>query len=67
MVHGTNLMASMYGSILTAWSIGGILGPQLVAYMKDYHADNAGFLVYLMSSSILLIGFGLSFLYKIHK
>lgn len=62
--YGTKLMAAMYGSILTAWSIGGVLGPQLVAYMKDNHAENAGFLVYLMSGSMLLIGFGLSFLYK---
>ena len=62
--YGTKLMAAMYGSILTAWSIGGILGPQLVAYMKDNHAENAGFLVYLLSGGILLVGFGLSFLYK---
>lgn len=62
--YGTKLMAAMYGSILTAWSIGGILGPQLVAYMKDNHTENAGFLVYLMSGGMLLVGFGLSFLYK---
>lgn len=62
--YGTKLMPAIYGSILTAWSIGGVLGPQLVAYMKDYHSENAGFLVYLMSGSMLLIGFGLSFLYK---
>lgn len=63
-IYGAKLMAAMYGSILTAWSIGGVLGPQLVAYMKDNHAENAGFLVYLMSGGMLLIGFGLSFLYK---
>lgn len=62
--YGTRLMSIMYGSILTAWSIGGIIGPQLVAYMKDHHAENAGFLVYIISGGILLIGFGLSFLYK---
>lgn len=63
-IYGAKLMAAMYGSILTAWSIGGVLGPQLVAYMKDNHAENAGFLIYLMSGGMLLIGFGLSFLYK---
>src|SRR5690554_933526 len=63
-IYGAKLMAAMYGSILTAWSIGGVLGPQLVAYMKDNHAENAGFLVYLMSGGMLLIGFGLSFLHK---
>ncbi|HLS11575.1 MAG TPA: OFA family MFS transporter [Flavobacteriaceae bacterium] len=65
--YGTELMASLYGSILTAWSIGGILGPQLVAYMKDNHTENAGFLVYLLSGGMLLLGFGLSFLYKAEK
>lgn len=62
--YGAKHMAAMYGSILTAWSIGGILGPQLVAYMKDKHAENAGYLVYLVSGSMLIIGLGLSFLYK---
>lgn len=59
--YGSKLMAVMYGSILTAWSFGGIIGPQLVAYMKDNHAENAGFLVYLFSGSLLIIGYGLSF------
>lgn len=62
--YGSRLMSIMYGSILTAWSMGGIIGPQLVAYMKDHHADNAGFLVYVISGGILLVGFGLSFLYR---
>lgn len=62
--YGTRLMPIMYGSILTAWSMGGVIGPQLVAYMKDHYADNAGFLVYIISGSLLLIGFGVSFLYK---
>lgn len=62
--YGTKLMAAMYGSILTAWSIGGIIGPQLVAYMKDNHAENAGFIVYLVLGGMLLFGFGLTFLYK---
>src|SRR5699024_1165748 len=62
--YGTKLMPALYGSILTAWSIGGILGPQLVAYMKDNHAENAGVLVYLLSGGMLLIGLGLSFFYK---
>lgn len=64
---GTKLMPALYGSILTAWSIGGILGPQLVAYMKDNHTENAGSFVYILSGSILLIGFGLSFLYNFKK
>lgn len=65
--YGVALMPVMYGSILTAWSAGGILGPQLVAYMTDHHPDHAGFLVYIVSGSLLLMGFGLSFLYKSGK
>lgn len=65
--YGAQLMAAMYGSILTAWSVGGVLGPQLVAYMKDNHAENAGFIVYLVLGGMLLFGFGLTFLYKSPK
>lgn len=65
--YGEGLMSIMYGNILTAWSVGGIVGPQLVAYMKDHHSDQAGFLVYIISGSILLVGLGLSFLYRPKK
>jgi len=25
----------MYGAVLTAWSLGGVIGPQITAYIKD--------------------------------
>lgn len=63
-LYGTELMSVMYGMILTAWSLGGIIGPQLIALMKDNYADQAGFLSYIISGILLLIGFLLSFLIK---
>lgn len=60
--YGAHLMPVMYGSILTAWSVGGVVGPQLVAYLMDYQGSQAGFLSFLVSGALLLLGFLLSFL-----
>lgn len=62
--YASKYMSAMYGCMLTAWSIGGILGPQLVAYMKDNYADNVGLIVYTLSVVMLLVGVGLLLLYK---
>ena len=35
-------MAVVYGTILTAWSAGGIVGPQMVALMKDQCGSRGG-------------------------
>jgi len=34
-VFGSKLMAVVYGIILTAWSVAGIAGPQIFAFIKD--------------------------------
>ena len=60
--YGARLMPVMYGSILTAWSAGGVAGPQLVAYLRDHHGSQAGFLSFLVSGALLFLGFLLSFL-----
>ncbi|MEI8039083.1 MAG: MFS transporter [Verrucomicrobiota bacterium] len=36
----------VYGTMLTAWSAGGIVGPQLAAYIKDAHGANAAHLTF---------------------
>lgn len=59
---GSQDMAFVYGAILTAWSMGGIVGPQLVAYLKDYHSILVGLLTYIIASVLLTIGLLLSFL-----
>lgn len=60
--YGAHLMPVMYGSILTAWSAGGVIGPQLVAYLMDHQGSQAGFLSFIISGSLLSLGFLLSFL-----
>lgn len=62
--YGEKQMSIMYGILLTAWSLGGILGPQLVAIIKDNYADQAGYLSYIISGILLFFAFILSFRIK---
>src|SRR5690554_3154115 len=62
-VFHSRLMPVVYGAILTAWSIGGIIGPQAAAFIRDYYADTpeiVGFKTYLVGAIILGIGFLIS-------
>src|SRR5690554_6213371 len=62
-VFHSRLMPVVYGTILTAWSIGGIVGPQVAAFIRDYYADTpeiVGFKTYLVGAIILGIGFLIS-------
>lgn len=63
-MYGSKLMPSLYGALLTAWGVGGIIGPQIVAFMKDNYAENAGLFAFIVGGILLVIGFFLSFLYK---
>lgn len=63
-VFGTKLMPSVYGLMLTAWGIGGIIGPQIVAFMKDHFDTKAGIYSFVVGLIILLAGFVLSLLFK---
>ena len=65
--YGAKLMPVLYGAVLTAWGVGGIVGPQIVAFMKDNHSTNAGLYAFVIGSIILIIGFILSFLYNEKK
>jgi OFA family oxalate/formate antiporter-like MFS transporter len=55
-------MSVVYGVILTAWSLGGIAGPQIVAFMKDNYPTNAGHYSVIAGAILLAIGFILSLL-----
>lgn len=66
-MYGSSLMASAYGALLTAWGVGGIIGPQIVAFMKDNYADKAGLYAFIVGAVLLAIGFGVSFMYKSEK
>ena len=61
-MYGSKLMSSLYGAMLTAWGVGGIIGPQIIAFMKDKYADKAGLYVFIVGGSLLVIGFGFSFM-----
>lgn len=61
---GTKLMPIIYGAALTAWGIGGILGPQITAYMKDHFAENAGMYAYKVALVLIISGIVLSFFVK---
>lgn len=55
-VFGTRLMSVVYGIILTAWSMAGIVGPQLVAFIKDNYASQAAKYTFIAGASLLLFG-----------
>ncbi|HTP59315.1 MAG TPA: OFA family MFS transporter [Spirochaetia bacterium] len=61
-VFGARLMPAVYGAVLTAWSAGGIVGPQIVAVLKDRVPDKASTLSFIVSGAFVLIGFILSLL-----
>lgn len=65
--YGAKLMATMYGVALTAWGVGGILGPQITAYMKDHYGSEAGVHAFIVALVLLTIGIVLTFFVKNDK
>ena len=61
---GARLMPVMYGAILTAWSCAGIVGPQLIARLKDRVGINVPFYAFSACVAILTLGFALSLLLR---
>ena len=62
--YGAKLMPALYGAALTAWGVGGIIGPQIVAFMKDNYPADAGFYAFVIGSVLLVFGLLLSLFYK---
>jgi len=60
-VFGAKLMPVVYGTILTAWSMAGIVGPQIAAIIKDKFPDNAGVYTFSAGAVILALGLLISF------
>lgn len=56
-VFGAKLMPVVYGVILTAWSAGGIVGPQMVGIIADTWPKDAGYYSFLASTAFVAIGF----------
>jgi OFA family oxalate/formate antiporter-like MFS transporter len=60
-VFGIKIYAVVYGTILTAWSAAGIVGPQIVAIFKDNMPESAGYWSFITGACILAFGFIVSF------
>jgi MFS transporter, OFA family, oxalate/formate antiporter len=66
-VFGTRLMAIAYGAILTAWSASGVVGPQMIAFLKDRFHDEpakAANLAFWISAAVLGVGLLLAILWR---
>jgi len=61
-IFGSRLMATVYGFMLTAWSLGGIVGPQIAAMIKDLAGAKAPAFTFATGAGILLAGLALSLL-----
>lgn len=64
-VYGPKVLAVVYGTILTAWSAGGIVGPQMVGLLKDTFKDapaNAAYWAFICGAGFLTLGFLVSLL-----
>lgn len=59
-VFGQVHMPVVYGVILTGWSAGGIIGPQLAAVIRDRFPANPGGYTYAGGAILLAIGFAFS-------
>ena len=59
-VFGPRRMAQAYGVILTAWSAGGVVGPQIVAFLKDHYAEHAASHSFFVGAGFLAVGLALS-------
>ena len=55
-VFTAKLMPVVYGTILTAWSVAGIVGPQIAAFIKDTYKGDAATYTYVAGSILLAIG-----------
>src|SRR5690554_564120 len=64
-VFNAKLMPITYGVILTAWSMGGIVGPQLAAYIRDFYTNTPELIgprTYMVGTALLSIGLLVSLL-----
>ncbi|MBS1197180.1 MAG: yhjX 1 [Proteobacteria bacterium] len=55
-VFGSKVMGVVYGVLLTAWAMGGVVGPQIAAYIKDNFKEGAANTTFLVGAGFLLAG-----------
>ncbi len=56
-VFGAKTHAIVYGTVLTAWSAAGIVGPQMVGMLKDKMGADAAFYTFWFGAAVLAFGF----------
>jgi OFA family oxalate/formate antiporter-like MFS transporter len=64
-VYGPKILAVVYGTILTAWSAAGIVGPQIVGILKDTYKGTpalAAYWTFIIGACFLAFGLIISFL-----
>jgi MFS family permease len=66
-IFGTMHVGAIHGRLLTAWSVAGVLGPQLINYLRQYQIDHGvpkaqaySVTMYIMCG-LLLVGFACNF------
>ncbi|MGI6320559.1 MAG: OFA family MFS transporter [Bacteroidales bacterium] len=62
-----NLMSTIYGITLIAWSFGGIIGPQIIAFTKDRYGSEAGVISFYIGIALLSLGLVCSLILKNRK
>ena len=60
-VFTAKLMPVVYGTILTAWSMAGIVGPQIAAYLKDNFGKDAATYTFATGAALLILGVIIAF------
>jgi OFA family oxalate/formate antiporter-like MFS transporter len=61
---GSRLMPVVYGCVLTAWSAAGVVGPQVIAHLKDHYGPQAAVYAFGLGAGLLALGFLLSCLLR---
>jgi OFA family oxalate/formate antiporter-like MFS transporter len=56
-LFGAGRMTVMYGVVLTAWAAGGVVGPQITAYIKDNFPTKASSLSFMVGAVFVAFGF----------
>lgn len=65
--YDAKLMPVLYGIMMVSWGIGGLIGPQIIAYTKDNFAEQAGIYSYIIGLILLCLGLLLTFMTKKKK
>jgi OFA family oxalate/formate antiporter-like MFS transporter len=56
-LFGAERMTVVYGVVLTAWAAGGVVGPQITAFLKDKMPERASSLSFVVGAVFVALGF----------